>query len=78
MTKSAVLELPGPSNWFHVKSEWKKNPEISTLCVTLQSDRRFFSYNGKNIFTEIFTHVVLGTYFNPNWSNGFNCNFADN
>ena len=60
--KSAVLELPGPSNWFHVKSEWKKNPEISTLCVILQSDRRFFSYNGKNIFTEIFTHVVLGMY----------------
>ena len=20
-------------NWFHVKSEWKENPEISTMCI---------------------------------------------
>ena len=22
-------------NWFHVKSEWQKNPEFSTLCVEM-------------------------------------------
>ena len=23
-------------NWVHVKSEWQKNPEISTLCATVR------------------------------------------
>ena len=31
-------------NWFHVKSEWKKNPEISTLC-TKRSSVKLFAVN---------------------------------
>jgi len=31
MVKIAVLRLQNNQNWFHVKSEWQKNPEISTL-----------------------------------------------
>ena len=30
--KMAFLEIPGSQIWFHVKSEWQKNAEISTLC----------------------------------------------
>ena len=29
-----VLELLNDQNWFHIKSEWQKNPEISTLCIS--------------------------------------------
>ena len=25
-------------NWFHVKSEWQKNPKNSTLCILLKGD----------------------------------------
>ena len=31
--KMAVFGLPNDQNWFHIKFEWKKNPEISTLCT---------------------------------------------
>ena len=37
LVNTEVLEL---RNWFHVKSEWQKNPEISTLCITT---RAFYS-----------------------------------
>ena len=31
----AILVLKNDQNWFHVKSEWQKNPEISTLWGVL-------------------------------------------
>ena len=32
VSKCLILHFKIPQNWFHVKSEWQKNPEISTLC----------------------------------------------
>ena len=32
-SKWLFLGLYNDLNWFHVKSEWQKNPEISTLCI---------------------------------------------
>ena len=32
MLKWLILLFENPQNWFHVKSEWHKNLEISTLC----------------------------------------------
>ena len=34
--KWLILHFKNPQNWFHVKSEWQKNHEISTLCTMLQ------------------------------------------
>ena len=31
--KWQILHFQNPLNWFHVKSEWQKNPEISTLWI---------------------------------------------
>ena len=33
MIKSAIGSFRIFQSWFHVKSEWKKNPKISTLCI---------------------------------------------
>ena len=32
-SKWQFLVLPNDQNWFHVKSEWPKNPEICILCI---------------------------------------------
>ena len=32
-SKLQFLVLQNYQNWFHVKSGWHKNPEISTLCI---------------------------------------------
>ena len=32
-SKWQFWELHNDQNWFHVKSEWQKNPEIFTLCI---------------------------------------------
>ena len=34
MLKWLILHFKNPQNWFHVKSDWYKNHEISTLCPT--------------------------------------------
>ena len=31
--KWQFLGLHKDQNWFHIKFEWQKNPEISTLCM---------------------------------------------
>ena len=31
-SKQHFVELQNHQNWFHMSSEWHKNPEISTLC----------------------------------------------
>ena len=31
VVKWLILDFKNPKNWFHVKSEWLKNPDISTL-----------------------------------------------
>ena len=43
MAKTTVLELLGSQNWFHVKSEWQKNPEIFNLWVNFHTVNIWFS-----------------------------------
>ena len=35
--KWLILHFENPQNWFHVKSEWYKNHDITTLCIYYHS-----------------------------------------
>ena len=41
MVKMAVFELLKSLNWFHVKSEWLKNPQIATLSNKILREINF-------------------------------------
>ena len=47
IVKMSVLEIPNDKIWFHVKTEWQENPEISSLC-----------HNKKISWNHLFSNVL--------------------
>ena len=44
IAKSQFQNFQIPQNWFHIKSEWQKNPEISTLWIWSSREKWFLPY----------------------------------
>ena len=72
MADFALLES---SNWFHVKSEWQKKPEISTLCfINLHFWilwRSIIWQQVRKLFSRKFLLQMLVTCTPNRWSNLF-------
>ena len=61
LVKLVVYEAPKWPNWFHIKNEWRKNPEISTLWVSK------FSLKILN-FWQIFREIIISSFIH--WFHG--------
>ena len=48
--KFTRIKIQSLQNWFHVKSVWQKNPEISTLCSVSVTDSKNAQKRKKRFF----------------------------
>ena len=79
------LGLQNDQNWFHVKDDWEKNSEISTLCIPKKaaqvciggSRKAFLSHLRKDFFKEspilFLSHWIFSSFLKKDpffyWSN---------
>ena len=59
LTQNGSFRISAHQNWFHIKSEWQKNPGISTLCPTTVWKNVKFSLTEKNSSNQLFSNFFI-------------------